>query len=86
LLVGGVKNVLYVCIGVASISEVLANKSTGEFHTMNDATLLSKKGITEALEHMLVVLIGSEVVHANEEIEQIEINQMRIDRRSGSKG
>ena len=72
-------------IRMSSILEVLANEPSCECHTMNDTPLLPKEGISETLEHMLVVLIGSDVIRANEEIKQIEMNEMRIDQRGGGK-
>jgi len=68
LLVGGIKNVLDVYMRVTSISKMLANKPTSKPHTMNDAPLLPKEGVMETLEDVLVVLIGSDVICANEEI------------------
>lgn len=52
---------------------------------MDNAPLLPKEGITKTLEHMFVVLIGSDVICANKQVEQVKVNNMFINRRSGGK-
>jgi hypothetical protein len=74
-----------VCVRMSSILEVLANEPTCKFHTMDSTPLLSKEGIMEMLEYMLVVLIGSDVIRTNKEIEQIKVNQVCIDQRCRGK-
>jgi hypothetical protein len=68
---------------MSSILEVLANEPTSKSYSVNNAPLLPKEGITEALEDVLVVLIGSDIIRTDEEIEQLKVNQMCIDRRRG---
>jgi len=56
---------------VSTILKVPANEATREFDAKNDAALLSKESITEPLENVLIILVHSNIVSTNEEVNQM---------------
>jgi len=64
---------------VSTILKVPANEAVREFDSEYDAALLLKESIMEPFKDMLVILICCDIVHANEEVHQIQMDKVLVD-------
>jgi len=63
---------------VATILKVPANEAAREFDSKNHAALLSKESVTKPFKNVLVILVCCDIVRANEEVDQIQMDKMLV--------
>jgi len=64
---------------VSTILKVPANEAAREFDSEYDTALLSKESITEPFKDMLVILVCCDIICADEEVHQIQMDKVLVD-------
>ena len=64
---------------MSTILKVPANEAIYKLDAKNDAAFLLKESIAKPFKNMLIILVCCDIVHTDEEVDQIQMDKMAVD-------